>query len=147
MECYVHTELKFCDGIEGEGAESVEAQTDGCTISPVVCVREKDLRRLGRVPACSRAQPALGEILWHGVDIVAGSTRSVGSKLVFTGTVRLALLYESAETGEPVPAGFETEFSQMLETDGELSSPDCSIYSLLTAEYVEPGTLSGGERA
>ena len=34
----------------------------------------------------------------------------------------------------------------MLETDGELSSPDCSIYSLLTAEYVEPGTLSGGER-
>ncbi len=145
VECYVHTELKFCDGIEGEGAESVEAQTDGCTISPVVCVREKtfvvsDEYRL------QPGQPALGEILWHGVDIVAGSTRSVGSKLVFTGTVRLALLYESAETGEPVPAGFETEFSQMLETDGELSSPDCSIYSLLTAEYVEPGTLSGGER-
>lgn len=123
----------------------MEAQTDGCTISPVVCVREKtfvvsDEYRL------QPGQPALGEILWHGVDIVAGSTRSVGSKLVFTGTVRLALLYESAETGEPVPAGFETEFSQMLETDGELSSPDCSIYSLLTAEYVEPGTLSGGER-
>lgn len=144
-ECYVHTQLDICDGIEGDGARSVEAMSEGCTVSPVVCVREKtfvvsDEYRL------QAGQPALGDILWHGVDIIAGSTRSVGSRLVFGGTVRLQLLYRAAETGELCSACFETEFSQMLETDTELTSPDCSVYSMLTAKYVEPGTLSGGER-
>lgn len=145
VECYVHTQLDICDGIEGEGSESVEALSEGCTVSPVVCVKEKtfvvsDEYRL------QPGQPALGELLWHGADIVAGTTRSVGSRLVFSGTVRLGLLYWAAEGGELCQAGFETEFSQMLETDTELTSPDCSVYSILTAEYVEPGTLSGGER-
>lgn len=34
----------------------------------------------------------------------------------------------------------------MLDTGVELSSPGCSVYTMLTAEYVEPMTLSGGER-
>lgn len=145
LECYVHTKLDICDGIEGEGAENVETLNDGCTVSPVVCVREKtfvvsDEYRL------QPGQPPLGDMLWHGVDIVAGGARSVGSKLVFTGTVRMQMLYEAAETGELCSANFETEFSQMLETDAELTSPDCSIFSILTAEYVEPGALSGGEK-
>ena len=145
LECYAHSKLDICDGIEGEGAQNVEAMTESSTVSPVVCVREKtfvvsDEYRL------QPGQPALGEILWHGIDIVAGGTRSVGSRLVFAGTVRLQLLYEDAETGELCPANFETEFSQMLETDSELTSPDCSIYSILTAEYIEPATLSGGDR-
>ena len=145
VECYAQTEMSFCDGLEGEGSENVEVLTDSRTISPVVCVREKtfvvsDEYRL------QPGQPAIGELVWHGVDIVPGSVRAVGSKIVFSGTVRMSVLYEAAETGELATAGFETEFSQMLDTGSDLSSPDCSIYSMLTAEYVEPTTLSGGER-
>ena len=94
----------------------VEVLTDSRTISPVVCVREKtfvvsDEYRL------QPGQPPLGEIVWHGVDIVPGSVRAVGSKIVFGGTVRMAVLYEAAETGELASASFETEFSQMLDTE------------------------------
>ena len=91
------------------------------------------------------AGTAMGELVWHGVDINTGSVRAVGTKIVFSGTVRMSVLYEAAETGELASGSFETEFSQMIDTATDLSSPDCSIYSMLTAEYVEPTTLSGGE--
>lgn len=145
VECYDRTEMSFCDGLEGDEAGGVEVLTDSRTISPVVCVREKTfvVSDEYRLPP---GQPPLGEIVWHGVDIVPGSVRAVGSKIVFGGTVRMAVLYEAAETGELASASFETEFSQMLDTGVELSSPDCSVYTMLTAEYVEPMTLSGGER-
>lgn len=145
VECYSQTEMNFCDGLEGEGEENVEVLTDSRTISPVVSAREKTfvVSDEYRLPP---GAPALGELLWHGVDIATGSVRAVGSKIVFSGTVRMTVLYEAAETGELASASFETEFSQMIDTGADLSSPDCSIYSMLTAEYVEPVTLSGGER-
>lgn len=145
VECYAQTEMSFCDGLEGEGAEDVEVLSDSRTISPVVSVKERtfvvsDEYRL------APGMPAMGELVWHGVDINTGSVRAVGTKIVFSGTVRMSVLYEAAETGELASGSFETEFSQMIDTATDLSSPDCSIYSMLTAEYVEPTTLSGGER-
>ena len=78
--------------------------------------------------------------------IVPGSVRNVGSKLVFGGTVRLAVLYAAEDTGELCSAAFETEFSQMLDTERELTSRTRAVYTLLTAEYIDLTTLAGGEK-
>lgn len=145
IECYKCTELDISTGLEGEGSESVETLCESATISPVVCVKEKTFV----VSDEYRLQPGLlpiGAVLWHSAEIIPGNVRSVGSRLVFNGTVRLAVLYEAAGSSELCSANFETEFSQMLDAETDLSSPDCTVSSMLTAEYVEVVTLTGGEK-
>lgn len=145
ISCYAHSELSVTTGLDGEGAASVETLTESASISPVVCVKEKTFV----VSDEYRLQPGLlpiGSLLWHTVEVVPGSVRSVGTKLIFNGSVKLSVLYEAENSGELCQASFETEYSQMLDAETDFTSPDCGVYTLLTAEYVEPLTLSGGER-
>lgn len=145
IACYNRAQLEVTTGLEGDGAEGVETLTESTAVSPVVCVKEKTFT----VSDEYRLQPGLlpiGELLWHSTEVVPGSVRSVGTKLIFNGTVRLNVLYEAANSAELCQAGFETEFSQMIDAETDFSNPDCSVYTLLTAEYVEAVTLSGGER-
>ena len=145
IECFNCTELDITTGLEGDGAENVETLCESTAISPVVCVKEKTFV----VSDEYHVQPGLlpiGTLLWHTAEIIPGSVRSVGARLIFNGTVRLNVLYEAAGSGELCPAGFETEFSQMLDAETDFTGPDCSVWSMLTAEYVEPVTLAGGER-
>lgn len=145
IECYNRSELSVTTGLDGDGAAGVETLCEAASISPVVCVREKTFV----VSDEYRLQPGLlpiGTLLWHTAEIIPGSVRSVGAKLIFNGTVRLSALYEAANSTELCPVSFETEFSQMIDADTDFASPDCSVYSMLTAEYVEPVTLAGGER-
>ena len=145
MECYMRSEAVFCSELEGAEAGEVEVLSKECTISPVVCVKEKTFIVADEyhIPAGS---PELEEMVWHGVDLTQGAVRTVGNKLIFSGTVRIGILYVSSETHELATANFETEYSQMIETDSELASPDGTIHTLLTAEYVDAGTLANGER-
>ena len=139
------TELGISSGLEGEGADSVETLSETSSLSPVVCVREKTFV----VSDEYTLQPGLlpiGELLWHSTQIVPGNVRSVGARIIFNGTVRLNIIYSAAGSGELSTAAFESEFSQMLDAETDLTSPDCDVYSMLTAEYVEPVTLAGGER-
>lgn len=145
ITCYERSQLDVTTGLEGEGLSGVETLTQAETVSPVVCVREKTFVVSDEYRPQAGLMP-IGNLLWYSAEIVPGAVRSVGSKLVFNGTVRLSALYEAAGSTELCPANFETEFSQMLDTETDLSSPDCSVFSLLTAEYVEPVTLAGGER-
>lgn len=145
IECYNRSELSVTTGLDGDGAAGVETLCEAASISPVVCVREKTFV----VSDEYRLQPGLlpiGTLLWHTAEIIPGNVRSVGAKLIFNGTVRLSALYEAANSTELCPISFETEFSQMIDADTDFASPDCSVYSMLTAEYVEPVTLAGGER-
>ena len=144
VECYERRELETVCGVDCGGERQIESLVETCAVSPVVVVKEKtftltDEYRFDGLP------PA-GELLWHSVVIVPGSVRNVGSKLVFGGTVRLAVLYAAEDTGELCSAAFETEFSQMLDTERELTSPDAAVYTLLTAEYIDLTTLAGGEK-
>ena len=139
------TELGISSGLEGEGADSVETLSETSSLSPVVCVREKTFV----VSDEYTLQPGLlpiGELLWHSTQIIPGNVRSVGARIIFNGTVRLNIIYSAAGSGELSTAAFESEFSQMLDAETDLTSPDCDVYSMLTAEYVEPVTLAGGER-
>ena len=144
VECYEHRELETVCGVESGEGEQVESLVETCSVSPVVAVKEKTFTLTDEYRFDGLPQAA--ELLWHSVSIVPGSVRNVGSKLVFGGTVRLNVLYAAEDTGELCTAAFETEFSQMLETDHELTSPDATVYTLLTAEYIDLTTLAGGER-
>ena len=116
-------------GWTAAGERQIESLVETCTVSPVVVVKEKTFTLTDEIPL-RRPVPPAGELLWHSVGIVPGSVRNVGSKLVFGGTVRLAVLYAAEDTGELCSAAFETEFSQMLDTERELTSPDAGgIYA------------------
>ena len=144
LECYNPGELYVSAGLEGEGAEKVETLCGTCTVNPVVCVKEKTFA----VSDEYQLQPGLlpiGTLLASRAELCRGGVRSVGSRVVFSGSVRTRLLYLS-NGGELCSAQFETEFSQMLDTDCEFTSLDCTVISLLTAAYVEPVTLTGGEK-
>ena len=145
LQCWNRGELRISSGLEGEDAGKVETLTESCTISPVVCVREKTFV----VSDEYQLQPGLlpiGTVLGGTVEIRQGGVRSVGSRLLFSGAVRLDVLYLSAGGSELCSAQFESEYSQMLDADTELACPDCCVYSVLTAKYIEPVTLAGGEK-
>ena len=145
VEAYNAARLDISDGLEGEGAESVETLCECVAFNPAVCVKEKTFV----VSEDFRLQPGLlpiGSLLWHSTEICPGAVRSAGSRLVFNGTVRLSVMYEAEGSGELCSAQFETEFSQLLDTDMDLAGPDCCVRTMLSAEYVELDTLAGGER-
>lgn len=144
-EVYAPGQLCVSTGLEGDGSEDVEMLTEPCMVSPVVCVKEKTFV----VSDEYQLQPGLmpiGNILTSRTEIKQGSVRTVGSRLLFNGTVKLGVLYEAAGSHELCSVSFETEYSQMLDADAEFTSPDCSVNNILTAKYVEPVTLTGGER-
>ncbi len=139
------SELELSSGLEGEGAESVETLSENAALCPVVCVKEKSFV----VSDEYALQPGLlpmGELLWHRTEIIPGSVRSVGERVIFNGTVLLQVIYRAEGSGELCSVSFDSEFSQMLDAGRELAGPECSVYSMLTAEYIEPVALSGGER-
>lgn len=144
VECYAPRELETVCGVESSGEAGIETLVETRSAVPVVAVKEKTFTLMDEYRF--EGMPPAAECLWHAVTVVPGGVRSVGSKLVLGGSVRLAVLYEAEGTGELCSAGFETEFSQMLDTESELSSPDATVYTLLTAEYVDLSALSGGER-
>lgn len=143
--CYEAGETYISTGLEGEDAGRVETLTEPVTLCPVVCVKEKTFV----VSDEYRLQPGLlpiGELLWHRAELVPGTVRNVGSRIVFSGSIRLDALYRAEGSEELCSASFESEYSQMLDTDAELNSPDCAVCSMLTAEYIEPIAFTGGER-
>ena len=143
--CWERSELSLATGIEGEGAERIQTLTQPVTFCPTAAVTEKSFA----VTDEYQLQPGLlplGDILWRRTELCPGSVRSVGERLVVNGSVRLGLIYAAEGSGELCSANFETEYSQMIDAGRELSSPDVAVYPMLTAEYIEPVTLAGGDR-
>ena len=143
--CWERSELSLATGIEGEGAERIQTLTQPVTFCPTAAVTEKSFA----VTDEYQLQPGLlplGEILWRRTELCPGSVRSVGERLVVNGSVRLGLIYAAEGSGELCSANFETEYSQMIDAGRELSSPEVAVYPMLTAEYIEPVTLAGGDR-
>lgn len=108
VECYERRELETVCGVDCGGERQIESLVETCAVSPVVAVKEKtftltdEYRFDGLSPA--------GELLWHSVGIVPGSVRNVGSKLVFGGTVRLAVLYAAEDTASSAPPRLRRNF-------------------------------------
>ncbi len=144
VECYAQRELETVCGVEEAEEAGIETLVETRTAAPVTSVREKTFTLMDEYRF--EGMPPAAECLWHSVTVAPGAVRSVGSKLIMGGSVRLAVLYEAEGTGELCSASFETEFSQMMDTESELSAPDATVYTLLTAEYVDLSALSGGER-
>ena len=135
---------EYCEGIDAAGAR-IQLLTENRRASNVVCVKEKTFVTADEfhMPA---GKPAIGQVLSTGVELIAGDVKQVGNKLVVNGSAHISLTYLSEEEGAVASADFECGFSQLVEADTELNSPDCAAHLLLTAAYIEPATLSTGER-
>ncbi len=144
LECYERTEVCLTAGLEGEGAADLETLTAAETISPVICAQEKTFV-ISDEYAPPPGAPAMSSLLRHSSVLRCDDVRSVGTKLIIKGRALTELTYLS-ESDAPYHAAYETEFSQIVETDLELKSPECRVLPLLTAEYVECGALSSGGR-
>lgn len=145
LACYDMTESEYTDALPEEGCSDIESLVSGTEVSHVAMVREKTfvVSDEYRLPV---GKPPVGELLRSGVQLFTEDVRSVGSKLVVKGAARVQIVYAAAETGEAAAAEFETSFSQLLDAERELSDPDVSVTMLLTAVYIEPAVLPGGER-
>lgn len=142
---YAPGEQLFRTGPEGDDAAGIEVFKTSCRISPAVCVREKTFIVADeyRLPS---GLPEPEDCIAYSIAPTLTGIRSLGTKLVFSGRVRVSVLYSAADNAEPYSAEFETEFSQMLETDTELNEPEAEVYIIQTAAYIEPGTLAEGGR-
>ncbi len=81
------------------------------------------------------------EIVAQNADILIQETRSVGSKLILKGTVRSDLIIRK-DDGELEPLQFQTEFSQIVETQTETDSARFEVRMLTSGMYYE---LSGDD--
>lgn len=145
LSCYDRGSAGYSQGVQGADCGDILTRTERAALSPIVCVKEKTFVVADeyRLPA---GRPAVQTVLRTTAEIVPDEIKSVGSKLVLKGTVRVGVLYLGADTGGVEYLPFETAFSQLLETDCELTAPDCAATMLLTAVYIEPAALSGGEK-
>lgn len=134
LSCWDRAELCFFR--VGEDCPEAEILEETLNINPVVCVKEKTFT-ITEDFALPPGKPPVGEILCRRTELIPGELRAVGSKLVLKATARVTLIYAPVEPGAVESVSFETAFSQLIETDAELHSPDCAAHMLLTAEYIE----------
>lgn len=144
IACYEKRRADYCEKLEGDAAD-IRTLTRTFTVNPVVCAEEKTfvVSDEYRLPP---GMPPVGEILYSGAELRSDGVNTVGTKLVVNGRARVSVVYTCEETGALRCAQFETPFSQLIETGRELKCPDCSVTMLLTAVYIEPDVISGGEK-
>ncbi|MEG1632515.1 MAG: DUF3794 domain-containing protein [Oscillospiraceae bacterium] len=145
LECYDRGVMEFCERLAGEDCCDIKTLALSEDVCPVVCVKEKTfvVSDEYRVPA---GRPPLNEILRSTAELMLDDVKYVGSKLVIKGRAVVCVVYCAADSGALTSLSFETAFSQLVETDCELTAPDCDVSMLLTAVYIEPATLSGGDK-
>lgn len=143
--CYDKTETGFVCGVDCGDGEDAETLVRAVSLSPVVCVTEKTFAVTDEYHAPAGA-PRPGELLWHMTELTEADTRAVGSKIVLNGKARVSFLYRAEDTGRLASAVLECPYSQVIDTETELNSPECQVSAILTAEYVEIGIVSDGER-
>lgn len=144
VACYLRRDAEYSQSVTGEAGD-IRTLTRTATVYPVVCAQEKTFV-VSDAYALPPGYPPLGELLHGGAELLCDGVSSVGSKLVVKGRARVSAVYAAEDTGALRCARFETPFSQLIETGRELVRPDCSATLLLTAVYLEPDIVSGGER-
>ncbi|MDR0838786.1 MAG: DUF3794 domain-containing protein [Oscillospiraceae bacterium] len=143
LRCYNDAELDVPVGLEPNANADIELLPGEAELSLATDVREKAfvVSDEYQVPA---SNPPVGEILKSNVALIPEDTKVVGSKLIFRGTARVALLYASGD-GEAASCAFETEFSQILELENAGADSEFEIIPLLTGAYIEADASPGGD--
>lgn len=145
IAAYDRSKDEYSESISGDDAADIRLFTRTVTVNPVVCATEKTfvVSDEYRMPP---GKPPVGEVLFSGAELCADEVKTVGTKLVVKGRARVSVVYIGAENDALQSAEFETVFSQLIESGCEMKSPDCSVAMLLTAVYIEPAALAGGEK-
>lgn len=142
VEVYERKSQTVCEGLVEEN-EDIELDIKTSLQTKVVSVKEKTFVLTDEFYTAT-AKPEILEIMGTKVDLICDEVKTVGRKIVVNGRAVLKLIYKYDETENLGNCEFETNFSQILDTDVELKSPETQVISMLTAKYIELGTLSTG---
>ena len=140
IDCYVSGVREFPQDI-GPSEADIHVLRRTVPFSPTVSVREKTfvVTDEWNVPPSSGAAK---EILSRRVSTMVDDIKTVGSKLIFKGYIKCALLYNTTDD-LLATAEFSSNFSQIIECDTAFNAPAASVDVLPTGVYFE--ILSGGE--
>ena len=110
------------------------------------CVQDVDVREKTFVITDDYALPVgisgVESILSQRVESSIEDAKFVSGKVVFRGRMRVNLLLAGTEPGQVIPARYETEFSQIMEVDGDGDvTPEVSI--CFTGVYFDLPDRSG----
>lgn len=115
-QCFRRNEIAIAYDLAG-GQTPAHLRTDSVTVEDVCDIREKIF-----VITDSYALPAgraVERILSHRVEVCPEDSKFVSGKIVFRGRVKSQILFGDGN-GEPLCSElFETEFSQIMEAEGE----------------------------
>lgn len=115
-----------------------------------VCVQHADVREKTFVITDDYALPVdlscADSILSQRLEVSAEDAKFVSGKVVFRGRVKAHLLFSGKEQGQVVPARYETEFSQIMEVDGDGDIIPEVIISLTGVYFDLPGQDTEGGR-
>ena len=140
--CYDEAELSFCDRI-AENAGDIQSLPGRVSYTPTRLVREKTFVLTDRC-TIALAQPPIGELLRHRIELLPDECKFIGNKYMIKGAARVMLLYTAPENGEMNAAEFESGFSQVLELEGVGEGADAQVCLMLTGAFLEP--LGGEEQ-
>jgi hypothetical protein len=87
----------------------------------------------------------VAEILKTSITLTPEDAKQVGSKLIFKGTARVAILYSPPGGVDVNTAELAAEFSQILELAGNSEESEFDIILLLTGAYFDVGDAQGGD--
>ena len=123
-----------------EGAEALHVMEQSAETDGIVCVTEKTFV-LTDEAAIPEQMPAAAEILAQNAAVCVREIKTVGSKVILSGTVNSEVLYR-CEAGNLHAFSFQTTFSQIVEADCEAEGASIDAHVLLSGMYYEiiPGS-------
>ena len=115
-QSYQRNELAIASELEGDNTEHLLTES-------AVCVLNADVREKTFVITDDYALPVgisgVDGILSQRLEVSAEDAKFVSGKVVFRGRIKVHLLLSGTEPEQVVPVRYETEFSQIMEVDGE----------------------------
>ena len=134
INAYTEEDVSFSTAPEDESC-AIHVLEREAELSVVSCVTEKTFALTDEYELPSD-RPAMEEIVAQTADVDIQEFRSVGSKIILKGIAKSALICRT-EDGDLVPVEFQTDFSQIVETETDTEDCLCEVRMLTSGMYYE----------
>lgn len=137
-DCFRKQEQEIVSDIEYPNDE-IQVLKKECSVVSLTDYTEKTFVHTCNIPIPAELE-SVPDIFVQSVDLLVSETEYSGGKLIFRGRTAINLLLPKGE--ELLPVRYDSDFSQILDTEGNSSRPP-QISCLLTGAYFDPPESHG----
>lgn len=137
-DCFRKQAHEIVSDIEYSGDE-IQVLKKECSIVSFADYTEKTFVHTCNIPIPAELE-SVPDVYVQSIDILVNETEYSGGKLIFRGRAVVNLLLPKGE--ELLPVGYDSDFSQIMDTEGDCSMPP-EICCLLTGAYFDPPESNG----